>query len=223
MLSSALATIYLSDQRGCTQSSSHRSFHTFNFGEYFRDDRKGFGKIQTFNDDTLAGGRSVSYMINEFSLTMLIPLVGKILYEIDGVSYGSVEAGQVNLVSAKPGSRLKISNPYENDLVNYLYIQLSTQDHPTAPSLQKFTIDHTLKNRLQQVGPGISIGQFEGRKEAVLPVTDPSRGTFIFVIEGAFEVENRLLQSRDGLAVRDTIAVEMEALSNGAVVMCLSV
>lgn len=223
MLFQALATIYLAEQRGCTQSLTHRSFHTFNFGEYFRDDRKPFGKIQTFNDDTLAGGSSVSHIINEFSLTMLIPLVGKILYEIDDVSYGSAEAGQIHLVSVPPGSQLRIFNPYENDLVNYLHVRLAAKDRCTAVAVQKFNVDLALKNQVRQFSQGFFIGQFDGRKEAVLPVTDPSRSTFIFVIEGAFEVGNRLLQSRDGLGILNTNSIELEALSNGAIVMCLSV
>jgi len=44
---------------------------------------------------------------------------------------------------------------------------------------------------------------------------------FCFVIAGAFELENRLLQMRDGLAVNGPCAVELEALSEGALLLTI--
>lgn len=45
-------------------------------------------------------------------------------------------------------------------------------------------------------------------------------GIFVFVLQGAFETEGRLLHERDGLALWDVDKIEMEALSNDALV-CL--
>ncbi|WP_165699302.1 pirin family protein [Hymenobacter jejuensis] len=44
---------------------------------------------------------------------------------------------------------------------------------------------------------------------------------FAFVVAGAFEVEGRLLHERDGLALWDVQEVELEALSNDALVLVL--
>ena len=45
----------------------------------------------------------------------------------------------------------------------------------------------------------------------------------VFVIHGAFEVENRLLESRDGLAIWNTDRIELEALSNEAILLLLEI
>ena len=46
-------------------------------------------------------------------------------------------------------------------------------------------------------------------------------GAFVFVIEGAFEVQGTLLHERDGLALWKTEEVEMEALSNEAIILVI--
>ena len=48
---------------------------------------------------------------------------------------------------------------------------------------------------------------------------DSTKGVFVFVIDGAFEVSNRLLQARDGLAITKASQVEFESLSNEAIIM----
>jgi hypothetical protein len=228
MLSPAEAIIYLADQRGCTESELHRSFHTLSFGEYFRKDRSPFGKLEALNDDTLAEESSVFYRADEFSSTLLIPLVGKVRCLVDGVQYGSSEAGQMHLITAPPGSLVEITNPYQKDLVNYLHLQLITGETPGHVLVRKFDFDvDTNKNTMlhfePESAPGslarISIGKFDGRAEAILDLRDADKGAFVFVIEGTFEVENRLLQARDALTITNTRSVEIEALCNEAVVM----
>jgi redox-sensitive bicupin YhaK (pirin superfamily) len=66
------------------------------------------------------------------------------------------------------------------------------------------------------------IGQYDGRAEGIFTSWNPNHSAFIFVIEGAFEVQNRLLERRDGLALRNAEMVEFEALSNGAIVLIIA-
>jgi hypothetical protein len=73
---------------------------------------------------------------------------------------------------------------------------------------------------------GISIGKFSGRAETDYRPKNKEAGLFVFVIEGAFEVEGRLLHARDGLAIEqadesDSYRIEMEALSNDAVILTI--
>ncbi len=229
MLSPAESIIYLADQRGCSESETHRSFYTFNFGEYHRKDRLPFGKLEILNDDTLTGESFVSHIMDEFSSILLVPLVGKVKYSVDGVPYGSSEAGQMHLISAPASSVVEVANPYQKDLVNFLRLQLITGERPSHALVRRFDFDIDIrKNTLLHFEPAstaetsfprITIGKFDGREEAVLDLKDPSKGAFVFVIEGVLEVENRLLQSRDGLALTKTTKVEFEALSNDAVVL----
>lgn len=68
----------------------------------------------------------------------------------------------------------------------------------------------------------VSIGQFTGREEALYTLNDFNNSLFVFIIEGAFEVQGRLLQPRDGLALWDVEEpVDLEALSNEAIIVLI--
>ena len=47
---------------------------------------------------------------------------------------------------------------------------------------------------------------------------DNTKAVFCFVIEGVFELEERLLYAKDGLALWDSRQADMETLSNDAIV-----
>lgn len=68
---------------------------------------------------------------------------------------------------------------------------------------------------------GVQIGRFAGRAGTTCAL--PGGATFFaFVLAGAFELAGQLLHTGDGLALWDTSIVELEALSNEAVVITLA-
>lgn len=64
------------------------------------------------------------------------------------------------------------------------------------------------------------IGNFQCRGEYLLPVAW-GRKVFILVIQGVFEVEGRLLCSKDALMLWDTPSVSLEALADGSMVLVI--
>ena len=69
------AKIYLSDQRGCTQTDTFRSFHTFNFGTFFNENKQPFGSLTAFNEETLAANNSVEQTIEAQTTVILLPIL----------------------------------------------------------------------------------------------------------------------------------------------------
>ncbi len=69
----------------------------------------------------------------------------------------------------------------------------------------------------------LSAGIFTGREEAVYELKHLHSKFYCFVIDGAFEIEGRLLHARDGLALWNTKTVELEALSNNAIVLVIEI
>ncbi|MCP1381709.1 pirin family protein [Runella salmonicolor] len=221
------ATIFLADQRGCSQTDWFRSFHGFNFGAYHSEHRQPFGRLRVFNDDTLAAQKSLKMQVDENTEVILMPLVGAIEYRDSLGETGFVEAGQVRIFSAARGMEYEITNPYPDELVNFLQIWLTGNEQEFTPSLIQNSFDFQQKNQLL---PLLStqtrayIGQFGGREEGIYEVQHPNtHGIFVFVIEGAFEVQNRLLHPRDGLALKGVDTVDFEALSNDAILFLLEV
>jgi hypothetical protein len=223
MITQTKATIYLSDKRGCTQKDWFRSYHTFNSGVYFEESRKPFGNLREFNDDTLKGGCTVSKYSEEHSCVLLMPVVGTLSYSAETAT-GAVEPGQVAVITLPKHMRLDITNPYPDELINFLQIRLSVPDTDGSSGIVEFDLDAQPGNLIPILPAFASIGKYKGRGEDVLFVQQGAdSGVFVFVLEGAFEVQNRLLHPRDALALWNVSEVEFEALSNDAIILLLQV
>ncbi|MBD2704184.1 pirin [Spirosoma sp. BT702] len=230
------AQIYLADQRGQSQVDFFNSFHSFNFGQYVAESREPFGALQVLNDDQLKPGRSIGLTVEQNTEVIILPLVGGLEYKSD-VGNGFLETGQVQVFSLTGGMSYQISNPYDTEVINYIVIWQSNASPDFQPGLQTINFDLQQENQLlplfdvnanQRTSP-LSfhgyIGRYVGRAEDIYHLERASDGTFIFVLSGAFEVQNRLLHERDGLAlsnIKDQ-TIDWEALSNNALLLLLEV
>ncbi|GAB4036441.1 pirin family protein [Spirosoma gilvum] len=234
------AQIYLSDQRGCSQLDFFRSYHSFNFGTYAEESRQPFGALQVLNDDVLKAGHSVCMQVAQHTEVVILPLVGGLEYRSD-VGRGFLEAGQVLILSLVPGMEYEISNPYKVETINYLALWLTNSSDGFCSGSQQFSFDFRTKNALLPLFDVTAdtykrsafrgfIGRYGGRQEGIYPVQsstngEQATGVYVFVLSGAFEVQNRLLHERDGLALLDIQhgEVDFEALSNDAMLLLLEV
>ena len=232
MLTQSKGKIFLAEERGLTEVEWFRSYNTFNFGGYFNEHKTPFGALYLMNEDTLAAGRTIEMQVEEGSTIMLIPVVGALSYKDSEGNTGLVAAGQVQLIRAREGMNLQLTNPFDTELVKFL--QLWYKDAAVkAPSVpRRFPFDlEGKKNRLVELFvdvdiaelPMALIGKFMGREEAVYQVMDAANGIFAFVIEGVFEVQHRLLHPGDALALWGIQEVELEALSNDAIILLVEI
>lgn len=227
MIPQSKSKIFLSEERGHHELDWFRSYHTFNFGQYRHEHKTPVGPLYLLNDDTLAGKKSISITAEEDSDILLLPVVGAITWQTSTGHMGEVEAGQCIQLLLPATATITISNPYDDELVNFLQWWFrSSAAINIVPQL--FTFDIQLhKNALIELpAPGDHtpaarhfIGCFDGRAEIEHHLSDPSNMLFVFVIQGAFEVQYRLLHPKDGLALWELEKAELEALSNEAIIL----
>jgi hypothetical protein len=222
MMSAAEATIYLAGRRGCSQTDIYRSDHTLSFENYIREGRGTFGNLQSLNDDTLGAGGTRMLTARADNIVWLIPLIGALQYETTTGVQASLEPGQTHRLRLSAGSQLNITNSYEDERINFLHLWLTPEPITRILEVQEYTIDLDQQNQLTALGDltaDLHIGQYQGRAEGIYTPRDPNKGTFAFVIHGAFEIENRLLEPRDAIALWNTPEITFEALSNDAIVL----
>lgn len=211
------AVIYLADSRKCTQETHFRSYHTLGHG------RAPFGDLRVFNDETLSGHASTRHAPSSKSMVIVVPLVGDVLIEHAGGDE-RLSAGQALALFCQPGVGIQLRNPFEKELINYLYIEMAC-DAPIDGGRLEGSFDlATQPNALVPLfagTPAISlyIGQYEGRYDDIFIPPLPTNSVFAFVIEGAFEFQNRLLQPRDALSLTDVKSIDFEALANGVILV----
>lgn len=228
MLTQTEGQIYLSNARGITNRSTFRSFHTFNHGGYFDESRKAFGNLLVCNDDTLAASNAIITSITKDVEVIIIPVVGSIEVKDKNDIPNTVEAGQAFIVRLKKGEYYQISNPYKDEFVNFLQIWLEKAAIVEDQHQERISFDlDNNKNKLQRIGENCYIGKFSGREEGYITIEGRNKGAFAFIIEGAFEFQNRLLEARDSLALwnedGEHLQIEFEALSNDAIVLIVEV
>jgi redox-sensitive bicupin YhaK (pirin superfamily) len=221
--------IFLAEERGHHEIEWFRSFNTFNFGQYQQEHKIPFGPLYVLNDDTLAGGKSISMTVETDSVIVLIPVVGTVAYTDSAGHASYISAGECQLYATTKGTTIQIGNPYPDELVNFLQIWFYAEgsERDNAPQVTLFD----LVNNTNQLVPipvnhphyKFGIGKYDGREESVYQLSNTQNGLFAFVIQGVFEVQYRLLHPRDGLALWEASEVEWEALSNDAIILVMEI
>lgn len=218
------AKIFLAEERGVQETNWFRTYHSFNIGHYQNENKKPVDRLYLLNDETLAGKKSLHMTVAEASQILLIPVVGTIVCSTGNTTPSYIEPGSVHsIIFSAPGD-FQITNPNDDGLVNFLQLWIKLPDYNTAVS-GKYVFDIDAgKNQLVHINglqPLIVIGKFEGRKKAVYSLHKQNSTIFAFIIQGAFELEEILLQTRDGLQLQGCQNLEMEALSNNAIIMLI--
>ena len=219
--------IYLADQRGFAESSVLQRYSTFNFEKYYNEHAEPFGHLFLLNDDAIAGGKLTFFLSKADSLQIFMPVTGRLDIVSNGKEY-AMETGQVQVLNLSRGEVLEISNPHQNDTINYIQIGIRTDVFLLRHSEMRFNFDFEQeKNKLIEIISNpklpfkLSAGVFTGKEEAVYKMQSPESSAFAFIITGAFEIEGRLLNTRDGFALWNAETVELKALENNAIVLVL--
>jgi len=233
MIEQTQGQMYLAGQRGVSLTPWFRSFHTFNFGSYQEAFRMPFGNLHVFNDDTLAAGKSIFIKPGLNMAVILIPVVGAIAFEHAPGETEILEAGQTLVLASETPGSYQITNPYDTALVNFIQIWLKNENQDYVIGNQQGYIGLETHNQLSPIfplpngelkmkqGPNGYMGKYDGRAEGIYNIQNPASGIFVFIIEGAFEVQNRLMEARDGLTLWNLDQLEFEALSNDAIILVL--
>lgn len=237
MIKQVPGKLYLADQRGVVESPQFRRQSTFNFGTYQQAHKEPFGRLSGLNEETLGGGHEIELPVVQDSYVVVLPITGTVAYSTGGGAHGSVEVGAALTLSAPAGTLLRLRNPYEDELISCLHIWVRAAAPLTPPATGLLTVFEELReNELLELvsvraqGQSatqphlpfiLSLGRFMGRQEAMYKVAQKGNQLVAFVLAGAFELESRLLHEKDAVALWDVEEIELEALSNHAIVLLL--
>lgn len=224
------AQLYRSECRDCEESDIFRRLATLH------SQTEPFGRLMAVHDETLAGSNHRVRLVEQSGEIVLIPLVGGLLYKDSLGNEDIVGTEEIRIFSATEGQHYQLVNPYRKEPINYLQIWIEAPEISESKSEQRlFTLQKntlvslfapiacTTAAVLQTTKAYGSLGIFAARAQTTYQMHDPENGLFAFAINGAFEFENRLIESRDGLALRGIGMAEFEALSENAILLILEI
>lgn len=227
MIKQTPAQIFKSDLRGISKSDAFKKLSIFNFGSYQDASRKPFGTLKILNESILAPLQKISTIIESDSEVILLPLFGGMEYK-DSLGNGDfIKIEQIIHISAQKGMSIELSNPYDSENISYLEIWFAAKTNNFKAVSNRFDFGFSERNKMNpllEFSNAIGfIGIYDGRKEGFYTLKNHLNGVFVFVISGTFEVENILLQEKDGLSLQKVATIEWEALSENAILLLFEV
>ena len=227
MIKQTPAQIFKSDLRGISKSDAFRNLATFNFGTYQDWSRKPFGTLKVLNEVILEPLKKTVTFIDINTEVILLPLFGGIDYKDNTGNVDFIRIEQIKHISAQKGMSFEVANPYDSENVNYLEVWFSAKANNFKIASTRSDFVFSERNKMKPLFEFSNtmgfIGIYDGRKEGFYALKNNLNGLFVFVISGAFEVENRLLQAKDGLSLKKIETAEWEALSENAVLLLFEV
>jgi redox-sensitive bicupin YhaK (pirin superfamily) len=216
--------IFLHDQRGIQETDWFRCYSTFCNGYFPHPHKKPFGNLCVLDEDTLAAGHTLIRDTPAATSVILLLLVGSLQYQVPGEEAQVITPGNFCVLLLPAGTAYAVANPYEaaGCLIRFLRIHLDGLINPVSPVVYPTGIEQTncLHEQELPVNNAVfAIGAFDGRQEAVYRLKQAGSGVYVLCLQGAFEVQGRLLHAMDGLALEKEKAIELEALSNQAIVL----
>jgi len=230
MITQSKGKIFLGDERGLFENEKLRSLNVFNWGNFHHIHKEPFGTLYGLSENTLAADTDVKWAVTEDTAVILIPLVGIIRVNDNLEGEDQLQAGMAKLFQLSAGASYKVMNPYEDELVKYLQLWIKVPTNKAQESQKAwFDLNNYKLTELfsQKQVDGVkytcSLMKIDGRQDDVYYRNNIANGVFVYAIQGALEVQYRLMHEGDGLALWDVDEVEFEALSNDAILLIVEV
>lgn len=231
MISQTQAQLILDERRViCETATSRKRISLYNDNR-LQTGINQYNTLAGFEEIMLAGEAAETISLDNRFTYLVLPADGAVNC-ITIVDQTTVTAGQACVISAGNTSELLLENPFKDYLVTVLVITVVKPNPADMAAVYTYSDVNKHMNTLVPVLPdpgqynknilAVALGLFAGRGEAIYaPVQHMPTATTVFVLQGAFEVDGRLLHQGDTLVVWEAPHIEMEALSNRAMLLLL--
>ncbi len=224
MIAQSQAHIYLADTRKHRQTKGFHCWATLNMDNYQEISRKELGSFFLFNYQILAANHQTTMLTQADCLYYILPLYGGVYLKDELEDNKLILSQKIEQIVCKKESKFEISNPFEEN-ISYLTIGLKLRTNKLKRQLLSF--DFQKKNKLISIFENeianAFIGHFDGRKDDAYQLKNEENVIFVYIIQGAFEFENRLLETGDSLSMKNIDTVEWEALSENAMLLLIEI
>ena len=226
--------LYRSDSRGHADHGWLKSAHTFSFAGYYDPERIHFGALRVFNDDYVTGGNGFGRHPHDNMEIISIPLEGTLAHQDSMGNSGTIEPGEIQVMSAGKGIQHSEFNANETEAVQFLQIWLFPNKQNVEPRYDQIRVDPAnRRNKLQQIvspnkeDEGTWIHQdawfhrtdLDEGKAIDYVLKGEGNGVFVFVLEGEVKVDETTLHRRDAVGITDTNSITLQAKKESSLLL----
>jgi quercetin 2,3-dioxygenase len=226
--------IHRSNTRGTADHGWLKSFHTFSFANYYNPDRVHFGALRVLNDDFVAAGMGFSTHPHDNMEIITIPLEGAIEHKDSMKNNAVISEGEIQVMSTGTGITHSEFNHNGDKALKFLQIWVFPNTRNVAPRYGELKLDRAkMKNALYQVispspeDEGLWIHQdawfhmaeMDADKALYYTLKKEGNGVYAFVINGAVQMGEVMLEKRDGMGITNTNSFEIKAKSPAKILL----
>jgi redox-sensitive bicupin YhaK (pirin superfamily) len=225
-------TIYRADERGFTNHKWLKSYHTFNFANYYEEDRSGFGKLLVLNEDSVQPGTGFGTHRHDNVEIISIPLDGELSHKDDFGNESIIHKGEIQVISAGKGYTHSESNPSETELLHFLEIWILPNRINGEPRYQVRYFDFEKDKWVPIIHPDqpdgtlsiyqdacFCLGKFEKNVRSVYNPAHPLHGIFLMVLSGRIEVMEEQLHQYDAIALEGASVINIRCLDDSDILL----
>ena len=219
------------DSRGYADHGWLKSYHSFSFAGYHNPERMNFGMLRVLNDDLVQPKMGFGTHPHQNMEIISIPLKGALSHKDSMGNKRAIEVGEVQAMSAGTGLTHSEFNDSKLKEVNFLQLWIIPEDINVKPNYEQRKFSNEGKtNQLQTVvapkdkleGKALPISQqayiyrasLDEGKSLNIDLKSKNNGIYIFVVEGAIDVENNEFLRRDAIGVFDSDKVSISSKSD---------
>ncbi|WP_299065316.1 pirin family protein [uncultured Polaribacter sp.] len=217
--------IHKSETRGFANHGWLKSYHTFSFASYQNLERMNFGALRVLNDDIVQPKMGFGTHPHKNMEIISIPISGSLSHKDSMQNKRAIDVGEVQVMSAGTGVTHSEFNDSSSEEVNFLQLWIIPEKENVTPYYnQKYFEKIGRKNQFQTlVSPKDKLidGSLPINQQGYLSMIDLDKdfnieyrlknGAYFFLIDGALEIEDVILNKRDAVGIYETDLVKIKA------------
>jgi redox-sensitive bicupin YhaK (pirin superfamily) len=218
--------LHTANSRGEANHGWLHSKHSFSFANYYNAERMHFGVLRVLNDDTVAAGMGFGTHSHDNMEIISIPLEGDLEHKDSMGNTTVIKNGDIQVMSAGTGIQHSEYNKSKTEQVKFLQIWIIPNQKNVIPRYDQLSLKlEDRHNKLQQIlspnkeDEGVWIhqnawfylGKFDKDMSTEYILKQKGNGIYVFNLNGTIEVNNQLLQTRDGFGIWDTEKLNLKS------------
>jgi redox-sensitive bicupin YhaK (pirin superfamily) len=221
------------DQRGHANHGWLDAHHSFSFASWYDPSKIHFGALRVLNDDIIAGSMGFGTHPHDNMEIITIPLVGALKHRDSMGNEATINAGEIQVMSAGTGIQHSEFNATNGEL-NLFQIWVFPNKKNVTPRYDQQLLDTAkMKNNFAQIlspdpaDDGVWIhqdawfhlGEFDKGQTANYSVKSTNNGVYVLVVEGQITINGQVLNKRDALGVWNTETFAISFTENSKVLL----
>jgi len=209
------------------------SYHSFSFGNYHNAERIHFGALRVLNDDTVAAGKGFDKHPHDNMEIVSIPLSGDLHHKDSTGRDKIIRQGDVQIMSAGSGIAHSEMNANKDKEVKFLQLWVFPKEKNIEPRYEQKTFDAADRQNkiVTVVSPDdtnavwinqdawFSLGKFSKDLSVTYDLHKEENGVYVFVLSGNVTVNEKALETRDGLGVSETKSINIKADTDAEILL----